>query len=316
MGHDIRRRAEEKMTFREAKTYFLRDTRNESTRQNRRDALKQFVTFCREREPKFNPAEAPYGVVRELLKEWVWRDSAFCKESTLLLKLSCISSFYNWLILEGQRDDNPATKIPVGIQDNPSEPKYPSSELADAFIECLSKRSGLRGIRNLIAVRMLREAGLRIAELVALKVSDLNLETGVVLVRKGKNNKMRRTAVTVSLCEIISNFVEEAGLLETDFLFPRIFKFKMGVDRRKDRLHLNVQTVRLVLLDEARAFGFDEDEVQRLRKPHNFRHLWATEHVAAGTPVALLTAMGGWNDTKMVMYYVNKAGLTPVAVGG
>ena len=52
-----------------------------------------------------------------------------------------------------------------------------------------------------------------------------------------------------------------------------------------------------------------------VRKPHGFRHLWAVKQVAAGTPHILIMLMGGWEDVRMLKYYINHASFEIKAVG-
>ncbi len=117
------------------------------------------------------------------------------------------------------------------------------------------------GLKNLCMVRFMIEAGLRVSELCALRVRDLNMATCQLDVRDGKGGKDRTLWVSHELRDLVGEWLERRP--ESEWLFPT----------RTGR-QTSARSVRRTVKHYATKAGIEwADDVS----PHTLRHKFATE---------------------------------------
>lgn len=111
---------------------------------------------------------------------------------TLARELSSIRAFFRHLQSEGVCSNNPAQSVSA-----PRAPKkLPRSLDADATAALMDTRDdGPLEVRDTAMFELFYSSGLRLSELVALELADLDLRDAIVLVRHGKGGKSRRVPV-------------------------------------------------------------------------------------------------------------------------
>lgn len=113
-----------------------------------------------------------------------------------------------------------------------------------------------------------RYCGLRVSELVGLRVDDLDLEAGLLFVNQGKGGKDRYVPIPARIEPDLRAWVRGR---RTGWLFPG----------RRLGSHLTPRAVRLQLKGAARRAGVDRIPVS----PHKLRHTYATSLLAAGADI-------------------------------
>lgn len=120
--------------------------------------------------------------IYDLLAQWQAEGLA---RKTIKRRLSALSAYYKYMIMTGKRLNNPAlainAQIPVG---KPLPRSLTREQIGRIF-------AVLRRPRDLAMFMLCLEAGIRVSELVALNIDDLDLCHHYVMVRKGKGNKDR-----------------------------------------------------------------------------------------------------------------------------
>ena len=103
--------------------------------------------------------------------------------------LSSLRSFFDWLILEGERNDNPCDRI-----DAPKLGRYLpevlSVEEVAAILDSVDTNAGWTGLRDRAILEILYGCGLRVSEACSLQISHVYLQEGFVRV-VGKGDKER-----------------------------------------------------------------------------------------------------------------------------
>ena len=103
--------------------------------------------------------------------------------------LSALKSFFDWLILEGERPDNPCDRI-----DAPKLGRYLpevlSVEEVSAILDSVDTSAGWTGLRDRAILEILYGCGLRVSEACGLQISHVYLQEGFVRV-VGKGDKER-----------------------------------------------------------------------------------------------------------------------------
>jgi integrase/recombinase XerC len=123
---------------------------------------------------------------------------------SLQRELSAIRSFYNYLLKKGQTDVNPAQQIKAPKQAR----KLPKTLDVDQLSGLLEAgTSSLLEIRDLAMFELFYSSGLRLSELSALDLSDLDLPDNTLTVRKGKGGKSRVLPIGSKAVTAIENWL-------------------------------------------------------------------------------------------------------------
>ncbi|WP_068535834.1 tyrosine-type recombinase/integrase [Paenibacillus glacialis] len=146
----------------------------------------------------------------------------------------------------------------------------------------------LHNIKHKTIVMLTYSSGLRIGEVVRLKLQDLDNERFLVHVRQGKGRKDRVTLLSRSAYEMVCIYVKRERPL--DWLFP-------GADR--DR-HITERTIQRVFESARDAAG--------IRKPatvHTLRHSFATHLLEGGTDLRYIQELLGHESIKTTQIYTH-----------
>lgn len=135
-------------------------------------------------------------------------------------KLSALKSFFRFAIKQGWVQNNPteklqapkvAKKLPVYV-----EPK----QMQKLLDECLDRGDEAREKRNELIIQMLYQTGIRLAELIQLKLADIDYYKRQIKVL-GKRNKERIVPITAELIELIKSYKESVNNADNTYLFTR-----------------------------------------------------------------------------------------------
>ncbi len=193
-------------------------------------------------------------------------------------QLSAIRSFFDWLVTEGDRKDNPCDGI-----DSPKLGRYLpevlSVEEVTAIMESVSLSSA-NGLRDRAILEVLYGCGLRVSEVVSLAVSHVYLDKGFVRV-VGKGDKERLVPIGEVAADAVRKYMEvrPAAYSATydDILF--LNRFGKGLSR--------VSVFNLVK-KQAMAAG-----IRKEISPHTFRHSFATHLIENGADLRVVQEMLG-----------------------
>jgi len=135
-------------------------------------------------------------------------------------KISTLKSYYKFLLREKILDINPMHKIQA-----PKNPKRLPAFVEESKMDMLSKEipfeNNFKGKRDLLIIEMLYATGMRRAELINLKETDLNFHNNTLKVL-GKRNKERLIPMTSSLKKLIIEYIDERNKtieLKNNFIF-------------------------------------------------------------------------------------------------
>ena len=214
---------------------------------------------------------------------------------TIARRRIALRQFYKFLQKEKVRLDNPAEDLDPPRQSQ-RLPKILSQDEAVSLIKALRAWDGPRALRLQCFVEVLYGAGLRVSELLGLKLSDLNYE-GDTLTVLGKGNKMRRVPLTPMVQEALQIYlrVRTTFLSGTDqgFLFPS--RGKQG--------HLTRQQLFNLLKQLAVEAGIDPKRLS----PHVLRHAFATHLVQEGADLVAVQTLLGHQDLATTQIYTHVA---------
>ncbi|MHC1780917.1 MAG: site-specific tyrosine recombinase XerD [Bacteroidales bacterium] len=193
--------------------------------------------------------------------------------------ISSLKSFYNFLEMEGVVEKSIAEML-----DPPKIKPYLPVVLSVGEIEDILSIIDLsqpEGHRNRAIIEMLYSCGLRVSELVSLRISDLFFNDGFIRVT-GKGSKQRLVPVGIPAIESVNFYLSKRKFTEVkkrdeDILF---------LNRRGSRL--SREMVFLIIKKESKRAGITKEI-----SPHTFRHSFATHMVENGADLRVVQEMLG-----------------------
>jgi integrase/recombinase XerD len=208
-------------------------------------------------------------------------------------KLSCLRGFYKWLLLDKRIRHDPTVNL-----ESPASWKILPKALAQSEVEHMMQQAGTAAdhpqadaiaLRDRAIVEMLYAGGVRVSELTGLRVEDLSLADGRMLVR-GKGDKER---------------IVPLGRMAVEALEAYLTRGRPGlaVRPRESRLFLSVRGAALT-----RQWVWHL--VKRLdnrASPHVMRHSCATHMVENGADLRTVQTLLGHADISTTQVYTHLA---------
>lgn len=193
--------------------------------------------------------------------------------------LSGIRSFYHYLLIDGYRDDDP-TELLESPQIGEHLPEVLSTAEVDQ-LEASIDLSKWEGHRNRAIIETLFSCGLRVSELVNLKLSNLYLDEEFVRVM-GKGSKERLVPISKRAIQELRWWFDDRNHMsikpgEEDYVF---------LNRRG--AHLTRVMILIMIKRQAELAG-----IQKTISPHTLRHSFATALLEGGADLRIIQALLG-----------------------
>ncbi len=206
--------------------------------------------------------------------------------------LSGIRSFYHFLVLGDIIDANPTELLEF-----PKKPQHLPDVLSVEEIDLLEAQIDLsqpEGQRNKTIIEMLFSCGLRVSELVNLKISNLYLNEGFIKV-EGKGSKQRLVPISEKAIHEIELYTLERNLISTS---PEHQDFLFISKRRKKPL---TRVMVFLMLKELVA----KAGIPKAVSPHTLRHSFATSLLEGGANLRAIQAMLGHESIATTQIYTH-----------
>ncbi|NBB94571.1 MAG: tyrosine recombinase [Planctomycetes bacterium] len=219
----------------------------------------------------------------------VLRESGYTK-STAARKLSTLRSFYKYLVRVGRIKTSPVSVIRTPRLER-KLPKCLDLNQIDALLDA-PETGTILGARDKAILETLYSAGLRIGELVALNIEDLDEFSGAVRVR-GKGKKERITPLGAKAVQAIDHYLAMRGGPYDDCEQDALF-VNRGGKRLSDR------SIRRKLNRYLKMAGIPTDIT-----PHSLRHSFATHMLNAGADLRSVQELLGHENLSTTQIYTH-----------
>ncbi|MDG2432626.1 site-specific tyrosine recombinase [Flavobacterium sp.] len=235
---------------------------------------------------------SPIKIDETTLQQFIYSVSSEVNPRSQARIISGLKSFFGYLIFEDYRDDNPLELI-ESPKTGRKLPDTLAIEEIDALIAAIDLSSN-EGERNRAMLETLYGCGLRVSELVALKISDLFFVEGFIKIT-GKGNKQRFVP--------IGGLAQKYILLYKDTIrIHRPIKKEYG-----DTLFLNRRGGQLT---RAMIFTIIKDlsvkvNLNKTISPHTFRHSFATHLLENGADLRSIQLMLGHESITTTEIYLH-----------
>lgn len=217
--------------------------------------------------------------------------------ATAARRRSAARQFYRFALAEGWRTDDPSRRLDAPKQGR-SLPKVLSRDEIDRLLAASAARDAAAGLRLVALVEMAYASGLRVSELLGLKVEAVRRDPAYLIVR-GKGGKERLAPLNTAAREAVKAWLiardakRKPEAPDSPWLFPSSGRSGHLTPRRFAQL-----------LDEAAVTaGIDPSRVS----PHVLRHAFATHLLEGGADLRVVQTLLGHADIATTQIYTHVA---------
>ena len=250
--------------------------------------LQKLNIFLQENNFSSNPSH----IKESTLKKFVYKISKEIKPSSQARIISGLKRFFDFLILENILNENPLENIETPKIGSKLPTTLTVKEI-DKLIDSIDIKSKNK-IRNKAIIEILYSCGLRVSELITLKVSDLYFNESIIKVT-GKGNKERFVPISKGAINYIEKYLNEIRIFQ---------KIKKGSE---DTLFLNERGSGLsrvmiyIILNDLKI----KAEINKKIGPHTLRHSFATHLLENGADLITIQNMLGHENIVTTERYLH-----------
>ncbi|WP_035916862.1 site-specific tyrosine recombinase XerD [Flavimarina sp. Hel_I_48] len=234
----------------------------------------------------------PITIDQETVQQFIYEMAKNLNARSQARLISGLKGFFGYLLDEDYRMDNPMDLI-----ESPKLGRKLPDTLSTGEIDQLIATVDLsknEGSRNQAILETLYGCGLRVSELLDLKLSDLFFEEGFILVT-GKGDKQRFVPIAQDTIKYINTYREETR--DAQIAKPK-FKDTLFLNRRGSRL---TRAMIFTIVKNAAAFA----GIQKKISPHTFRHSFATHLLQNGADLRAIQQMLGHESITTTEIYMH-----------
>jgi integrase/recombinase XerC len=229
------------------------------------------------------------------IREWIvqlMNDGQTAK--SINRKISCLRTFFKFAVREGVISNNPASKIQA-----PKIPKrLPVVVEEDKIVSLLNSTdvfgTDLSGVRDKLIIELLFGTGIRLAELVGLKETDVNIYEGTIKVL-GKRNKERIIPINTELKLLLAKYMQLKKSENFDNNSLTLFVTNKGANAYAKMIYLIVQKYLSYI------------STQDKKSPHVLRHTFATSLLNHGADLNAIKELLGHANLSATQVYTHNS---------
>ena len=235
----------------------------------------------------------PLNITYENIQEYLFQLSKQkFSERTQARWISSIKSFFKYLVDDEVREDNPATLL-EGPKLGLYLPDTLSFEDVERIIQAINLSTDL-GRRNLCMIEVLYGCGLRVSELINLKISNINFKEFYLKV-EGKGDKSRFVPLAAFTIKLIRDYIDTV-------------RSKNKINKKhEDLLFLNSRgalmsrVIVFIIIKELT----EKAGINKKISPHTFRHSFATHLLQNGADLRYIQEMLGHSSITTTEIYTH-----------
>ena len=281
------------MTWKEALTdyqYFLKIERGLSA--NSVSAYSQdinkLIRFLADHEIVISPLKIDGNII----ERFVYSSAKVMAPRSQARMISGIRNFFDYLIFEDLRKENP-----TDLLESPKIGRKLPDTLSETEINQIISGIDLskpEGERNRAMLETLYSCGLRVSEMIELRISDLFFEEGFIKVI-GKGNKQRFVPINTYMIKLIETY---KNLIRSGIKTQKGFEDTLFLNRRGKQLTRNM--VFMILKELTQKAG-----ISKTVSPHTFRHSFATHLLENGADLRAIQQMLGHESITTTEIYMH-----------
>lgn len=218
----------------------------------------------------------PDEITQDDIKHYMSENLTDKSSSSIIVFLAALKYSYSNLLKK---------EITLDIKRPKKEKRIPSV-LSKDEVKLLINSS--KNQKSRLMITLLYASGLRVSELLNLKISDLNFNEKTGLVKQGKGRKDRMFNIPQNTIEELKGYIESKKKTNNDYLFTG----KKG--------KISSRNVQKIVSKAAKKAGIEKDV-----HPHTLRHSYATHLLENGTDIRLIQELLGHADLSTTQIYAH-----------
>ena len=270
--------------------HFLKIERglSENTILNYRFDVSKLVNYLEENKINVSAKD----IDKYSMQEFLFQISKTKNPRTQSRIISGLRSFFDYLVFENYRLDNPMEQIETP-KIGKKLPDTLSVKEIDRIIAAIDLNNYL-GYRNLTIIEMLYSCGLRVSELINLKLSDLFIEEDFIKVT-GKGNKQRFVPIGLNTQKLIQSYLKihrpliKISTSDSDTIFLN----RNGKKLTRAMIFTIVKKIKI------------KAGIKKNVSPHTFRHSFATHLLENGADLRSIQMMMGHESITTTEIYMH-----------
>ena len=250
--------------------------------------VKKLMAYIEE----YNINMDPVGIDDKVIQQYIYHSAKNINAKSQSRQISALRNFFDFLIFEDYRKSNP-----TDLLESPRIGRKLPDTLSEEEIEVIITQIDLtkpEGERNKAMLETLYSCGLRVSELINLKISDLFFDEGFIRVI-GKGNKERFVPINLYTIRIINNYKNQ---VRSKVNIQKGFEDVIYLNRRGKTLTRNM--VFLIIKDLVEKAG-----IHKKVSPHTFRHSFATHLLENGADLRAIQQMLGHESITTTEIYMH-----------
>jgi integrase/recombinase XerC len=252
--------------------------------------LTQFSAFLLFQYEFKEPDKADFQMIRSWIVALV---DEKIENRSINRKIATLRSFYNFLLRHKTIAANPMLKIRA-LKTDKTLPNYVEEKPMENLLDDMQFSDDFSGLRDKLVIELLYGTGMRLAELIGLKITDLNLYNNTLVVL-GKRNKQRIIPVNKSLVEAIKKYLT----LRTDIADDTTHSYLILTDSGTQAYPMFIQ--RLVKKYLSLVTSLEQ------RSPHVLRHTFATHLLNRGADLNAIKDLLGHTSLAATQVYTHNS---------
>jgi integrase/recombinase XerC len=206
-------------------------------------------------------------------------------------KIATLRSYYGFLVARNAINKNPMLRI-QSLKTEKDLPKYVEEKALEKLLDVMEFKEGFPGLRDKLVLELLYGTGIRLAELLGLKTSDIDQYNQQLKVL-GKRNKERIIPMTNVLAKLVKEYLEERknAFPEDDTL--------VTTDKGKAAYPMFIQRLIKEKLSSVTSL--------KQKSPHVLRHSFATHLLNNGAELNAIKDLLGHSSLSATQIYAHNS---------
>ena len=236
--------------------------------------------------------KSPFSIDNDDIQQFIYESSKQLNARSQARLISGLRNFFDYLIFEEYRNENPTDLIEA-----PKIGRKLPDTLSEKDIDNIISQIDLskpEGERNRAMLEILYSCGLRVSEMIQLKISDLFFEEGFIRVT-GKGDKQRFVPINTFTIKLTNQYKDQ---IRTHIQVQKSFNDTLFLNRRGKQISRNM--VFMILKDLVQKAGIDKNV-----SPHTLRHSFATHLLENGADLRAIQQMLGHESITTTEIYMH-----------